>query len=121
MAAKTIVNAAQAIVARDRHQFARLLRIEPIDAVAHFIAHAGDEMIMVEIVLVGRDDHALGRMLGRIAEQFVHHRPQPLFFEEQRALVMAAPAAIAARGLRANDTLVEHEHAQTVTRQPPGR
>ncbi len=96
MPAKAQVDAAQAIVARQWHHLAHLLRVDLVHLIAHVATHAGDIVIVVQLPLADGNDHALALVFGGIAEQFIHHRPQALFFIEQRALIVRGAAAVAA-------------------------
>ena len=121
VAAKTIVHAAKAVVARERDHRADLIGFEQIDAVAHLVVHLGDVVILAELFLRHRHHDAFFLVLGRIAEQRVHFRPHALFFLEQRALVVGGPASVAARGFPADDALVEHSDSRARAREPPAR
>ncbi len=75
---------------------AHLLRVDLVHLIAHVATHAGDIVIVVQLPLADGNDHALALVFGGIAEQFIHHRPQALFFIEQRALIVRGAAAVAA-------------------------
>src|SRR5262249_55553882 len=69
--------------------------------------------------LVEGDADALPLVFGRVPEQLLHLRPELLLLHEERAVGVGASATIPARGLPADDALVEHQHVDAIARQPP--
>ncbi len=95
MPAETMQIAAGDIVARQRHQVPHLLRIQPLrhETLSHRVAPRVP--VAPHLRLIHGDTNAVSAKLGRIAEQLVHHRPEPLFLLEQRTDRMRASTSIA--------------------------
>src|SRR5207247_4412339 len=74
-----------------------------------------------QLRLAQRDADAVRLVLGGIAEQLVHLRPQALLFEAEGAVDMRGASAIATGGLPADDALLEHEHVDAGAGEPPSR
>src|SRR5262249_20628258 len=72
-----------------------------------------------ELRLAERDADARGLMLGRVAEQLVHLRPEPLLLESEGAVDVRGAAAVPSGGLPAHDALLEHEHVGARAGEPP--
>ena len=119
LAAKMIMDRTDHVIPGKRHQLARLLRVEHLVVVAHASADIAVVLVLGELRLGQRHDDALAPVFGRVAEQLVHLRPEPLLLGEQRALVMRRSAAVTARRLPADDSLVEHDDVDPRSRQPP--
>src|SRR5262249_44172430 len=68
-----------------------------------------------------RDTDPVRLVLGRVAEQLVHLRPEPLLLEAEGAVDVRRATAVPSRGFPADDALVEHEHVDARARQPPPR
>ncbi|MNM20766.1 hypothetical protein D3C81_311080 [compost metagenome] len=119
MAAKMVVVARQHVVTGKGNEFAHLLRVQEVDAQPVPGSFIHDFLIEGNLVFGQVDTDAIRAVLGRITEQFVHHRPQPLLFDKQRTVVMRAPAAVTSRCAPANQACVKDQHIDAIARQPP--
>src|SRR5262249_38446337 len=72
-----------------------------------------------QLRLAERDADAVGLVLGRVAEQLVHLRPEALLLEAEGAVHVGGAAPVAAGGLPTDDPLLEHEHVDPGAGQPP--
>ena len=88
MAAKFIVHAAKAIVARQRNSLLHLLNVKQLDRVVEAGVAFRNEAILFPLTFGHRDQDAALLMLCGVAKQFIHLRPKPLFFIEQGAGIM---------------------------------
>src|SRR5207248_5899707 len=93
--------------------------IERLPAEAAHLADLGPAPGQRELRLGQRDADPERLMLGGIAEQLVHLRPEPLLLETERAVDVRGAAAVASRGLPAHDALVEHEDIDAGAGEPP--
>ena len=113
---------AERVVADQRRVAAERRGVELLRAVlrAHGRGQRGDAAVALLVELRKIHDDAFAAVFGGIAEQLVHLRPEALLLAEQRALVMGAAAAVAARRLPAHDAALEHGDVVAGAGEPPG-
>lgn len=119
MAAELVVIAADDGVARQRHQLLRLPGVEHLRWEALPFGIAQCAAIERHLLLARGEAYALRPEFGGIAEQLVHHRPEPLLLGEEGRMMVRAAAAIAAGGFPADQPLLQNQHVDAVLRQPP--
>src|SRR5262245_47261915 len=119
VAAEMEERAADGVVARDGHQFLHLLPVEELPPEAPRLADLGPAPREGELVLGKRDADPIRLMLGGIAEELVHLRPEPLLLETEWAVHMRGATAVPPRGLPAHDALLEDEHVHARAGEPP--
>src|SRR5207302_7362106 len=119
VAAEVQIGAADRVVAHGRYQLLELPSVQPLPAKPARLADLGPAPGQRQLRLAERDADAIRLILGRIAEQLVHLRPEPLLLETEGAVDVRGAAAVAARCLPPDDPLLEHEHVDAGAGQPP--
>ncbi len=119
VAAEPVMHTAETFIPGKRHGVLHLLYVEKIDRVTQTMVPFGHETILLPLALGHGNDDAFAAMFGRIAEKFVHLRPQPVLFIKQRALVMRGTAAVATRCFPSDNAFIEHSHFHARPCEPP--
>src|SRR5205807_9319642 len=121
VATEAQIRPADRVVPHDRHQLLELTAIQQLPPEAAALADLGPSPRERQLRLAQRHADALWLVLGEIAEQLVHLRPEPLLLEAEGTVDVSGAAAVAARRFPADDPLLEHEHVDAGAGEPPAR
>ncbi len=88
MAAELVVIAPDDGVTRQRHHLLGLLDVEHLGSKALVLGIAQDSAIEPHLVIAGGKTHPPPAKFSRVAQQFVHDRPESLLFGEERRMVV---------------------------------
>ncbi len=121
MTAEAEEEAADCVVADERYELLKLLAVELPAGEALILGHFREAAHALGLHIVECDANAMALILGRVAEHFVHLWQEALLFAKERAEDVRSTAAVAARGLPADNALVEHRNIHTRAREPPRR
>ena len=115
------IGPADGIVAGDGHQLLELLAIEQLPREAACLAYLGPAPRQRELRLAQRHADPVRLVLGRVSEQLVHLRPEALLLEAEGTVDVRGAPAIAPGGFPPHDVLLEDEHVDAGTSEPPSR
>jgi hypothetical protein len=104
------IGPADGIVADDGHQLLEVLAIEELPLEAACLAYLGPAPRQRELRLAQRHADPVRLVLGRVSEQVVHLRPEPLLFEAEGTVDVSGAPTIAPGGFPPHDILLEDEN-----------